>query len=266
VVLWIKKRGGILPPLALMTAAGCRRSLNDWTCAMQSLEALAAQRASCFRVSPKSFETSFDCGTPKEVGHTIERRQTATMRRFLRIFVHLFPWAVILLIAAYVVLGGGWKDIILGRYEHKAMDFFSGVGSATEVKIYRLEGTKEQSTTETFPIKPYGGSKQTVYGSITLTGDELEAFLKLWRSQIPVEGPGAKCHEPPYGFCIYDGFLPVRETSICWGCSNFYLACWPFGSYLRGFDSRSAAAIALLDFCDKRLPYARLGEESTPTR
>jgi hypothetical protein len=187
------------------------------------------------------------------------------MRKLVKDFLGFLPWAILALIAAYLVIGGGWKDIMLGRYQHKTLDFFKGVGGATEVRIYRLAGTDEQSTSETFSINAYP-RPVTVYGSVALTGDDLETFLKLWRMQSTIEGPGAKCHEPPYGFRIYYGPQVLRETSICWGCSNFHLDCWPFGSRLQAFDSRSAVAKELLDFCDKRLPYARSGEKSELTR
>ena len=46
------------------------------------------------------------------------------MRRILRILVLLFPWAVILLIAGYLVFAEGWKDLLVGRYQRKARTFF----------------------------------------------------------------------------------------------------------------------------------------------
>jgi hypothetical protein len=186
------------------------------------------------------------------------------MRRTFRVFFRILPWAILLAIASYLVFAEGWKDLLMGRYQRKARTFFENTDEVTEVRVYRLAGKEDQSSKETFPIRPYH-MEQTVYGSVTLIGSELAEFKDLWRSQQPDEWKQALCHDPPYGFRLYRGSKLVTETSICWHCNNFYFEFWPFGSTWYGFDAESKAGKELLDFCDKRLPYARWEKKPKPT-
>lgn len=116
------------------------------------------------------------------------------------------------------------------------------------------EETAQEDTT--FPIRPYGKT-HPIYGSVDLTGDELEQFLNVWRYQEPNYWRQAMCHFPAFGFRLYEGDSLVAETSICWKCSNYYVTAYPGMSGWYGFVADSENAKALLDFCDARLPYKR---------
>jgi len=65
------------------------------------------------------------------------------------------------------------------------------------------------------------------------------------------------CHDPPYGFRLYNNSKLAREVSIGWHCRNFTLPAWPFPRQIAGFNPDSERAKKLLAFCDQRLPYYR---------
>lgn len=166
----------------------------------------------------------------------------------------------------YLVLAEGWKDMTFGRFHRKAQTMFSDVQDVTEARIYLLMGTEEQrqKAATTFPIRPYDRNAR-VCGEVTLTGDRLESFLEFWRWQLPGYERSALCHEPAYGFRLYRGSSLIAETSICWGCSNYYVEVWPFGAGWYGFDAEAKQAKELLSFCDQLLPYERY-EEKVPEK
>jgi hypothetical protein len=166
----------------------------------------------------------------------------------------IFAWSVLALIALYMAFFGGWADLTVGRYHRRAHEVFN-VAGVTEVRVYLLAGSAGQSTSGTFPIRPYSQSAP-VYGTVTLTGPQLEEFKSRWETQVPSEGMQALCHSPAYGFRLYRGTRLVVETSVCWGCSNYTVDVWPFQSNFYGF-AQTEAAQELLSFCDKLLPYSR---------
>jgi hypothetical protein len=184
------------------------------------------------------------------------------MKSKLQKVLRVLPWFVLLLISIYFFFGEGWKDVTLGRFHRKAQAMFSETENITEARIYLIMGTKEQQTKETFPIRPYR-LEAPVCGSVSLTGEKLEAFLKLWQWQSPSYWRQALCHHPVYGFRLYRGTTLASETSICWKCHNYYVEVFPFVSSWYGFDSDSKVAKELLNYCDGLLPYAR-PEEETP--
>ena len=94
-------------------------------------------------------------------------------------FFQILPWPFLALIAAYLLLAGGWKDVTLGRIQRIGMGTFlpphvpGGVGVAS-AKIYLLAGTEEQATKETF------SENWRVYGEVTLkTGHRGDASIGL---------------------------------------------------------------------------------------
>jgi hypothetical protein len=178
------------------------------------------------------------------------------MRRLLTVVFRVLPWLLLLLVALYFTVGEGWKDAIRGRFHRKAHEMFSDVRGITEARIYLLMGKKEQETQEVFPIRPYG-TNSPVCGSATLTGEKLDAFLRLWSYQSPSEMRQGLCHDPAYGFRLYRGSRLMAETSVCWHCNNYYVEVWPLGSGWYGFEADSKFAIELLNLCDSLLPYDR---------
>lgn len=180
------------------------------------------------------------------------------MRAKLLKAFRIFPWLLLVTAAAYLYLGSGLADLMFGRQLRKARYFFVEPGALTEVKIYCLAGAPETAQQGTFPILPYGKDvTRPVYGSITISGDELEKFMDCWMFQEVSIESGAMCHDPPYGFRLYSGEKMITETSICWHCSNFVIPNGLFGPDFQGFNPDSRVGKKLLAFCDARLPYYR---------
>lgn len=176
----------------------------------------------------------------------------------------ILPWLLLAVIACYFVLLAGWRDATSGRFHRKALELFSDIHEVTSVEIFLLTGEESQRSVATFPIRPYGRD-HPVYGSKTLSGDELDEFLGLWRIQEPSYWRQALCHYPVYGFRLYRGGSLIGETSICWECRNFYVTAYPGWSEWYGFIAHSKGALALLEFCDQQLPYKRPDEAADPT-
>lgn len=68
----------------------------------------------------------------------------------------ILPWTLLALVATYLGLASGWKDVTLGRIQRIAMETFlpwdvPGGVEVTSAKIYLLAGTEQQATKETFP-------------------------------------------------------------------------------------------------------------------
>jgi hypothetical protein len=177
--------------------------------------------------------------------------------KLLKVF-RILPWLLLTVICSLLYFGHGLKDLDSGRGQRIAFDVFGDTEGVDEVRIYRLEGTPEQKTNDVFRVWGFNTGDLDVFGSVSVTFEDYDAFMHCWRGQIPTIGSGGMCHEAPYGFRLYrDGKL-VTETSICWHCENYTVKeLGPFRTRLHGFDPRSDAAKALLAFCDARLPYYR---------
>jgi len=138
----------------------------------------------------------------------------------------------------------------------KAHDLFSEVEGITKVEIYLLYGEQKAKTSITFPA--YEDEQATAtYGSVTLTGDDLDKFLEIWMAQTPCLLMSGFCHDPVYGIRLYRSSRVVAETDMCWECSNFTVKVWPWQGNMYGFDAQGKYGQKLLAFCDSRLPYHR---------
>ncbi len=179
------------------------------------------------------------------------------IRKWLRRLGILLPWVLLLCVAVYFGLLGGWKDATMGRLHRKAAELFNGRKSGvTEVRVSLLMGDESEKREDTFPIRPYGTNAPT-YGSVVLKGDDLGPFLGDWMFQDLNYMRQAMCHDPAYGFQFFEGKKLVAETSICWHCSNFWITIYPGMSAWYGFVPDSEQGKALLAACDALLPYKR---------
>ena len=168
------------------------------------------------------------------------------------------PWVLLALTGSFLYFGHGLKDLVEGRGQKIAREIFRITKGVDEVRIYRLEGSPQQKTDEAFRVRGYHTRDIDVFGSIPVSFQDWDEFMKCWSGITLTEGGGGMCHEAPYGFRLYrDGNL-VSETSICWHCENFTVQVFgPFRARPYGFDPKSEAAQKLLSFCDARLPYYR---------
>jgi hypothetical protein len=183
------------------------------------------------------------------------------MRKWIQRGLKWLPWLIVVVCAVYFGLLDGWRDATAGRFHRKAIELFSHTDGITKVEVYLLMGEDANERKETFPLRPYG-STTPVYGSVTLSGSELDEFLELWGYQAPNYWSQAMCHGAVYGYRLYRGGRLVGETSICWECSNFYVTAYPGMSGWYGFTADSNSAKDLLAFCDARLPYKRYEKKS----
>ena len=149
----------------------------------------------------------------------------------------------------YLYVFDGWSDVTKGRFHVKAHALFEDVEGITEVRIKLLRGDPKKRR-----VKP---GDTIGYGSVTLTGKDLNDFLELWRFQSPAANAGAMCHMPAYRFELFRGSRLIASSNVCWMCSNYSFEAWPGEGSLYGFEARSPTGQALLEFCDSRLPYYR---------
>lgn len=104
---------------------------------------------------------------------------------------------------------------------------YQDMAKAAEVSVYKLadDAGELRRAAASFPIKPYSISLPIEQEGI-LKGEALKNLLAAWMGLSTQSGyRNAMCHEPVYGLRFRDerGQI-VFETSLCWGCSNYYLA------------------------------------------
>ena len=80
-----------------------------------------------------------------------------------------------------------------------------------------------------FPIRPYSAETKILKRRV-LTVDEFQRLKQSLVETVSVaeSSGGALCHMPIHGLRVFDGDEMIFETSICYGCSNFYVA-YPLG-------------------------------------
>ncbi|MCM8533230.1 MAG: hypothetical protein NE330_18825 [Lentisphaeraceae bacterium] len=174
------------------------------------------------------------------------------MKNILKKSLTILPWFIIVVAIALVIYFEAHKDVTFGRIHRVAYELFGYQEDVTKAEIYLLMGDDNQLKEETFPIR---SNSSKTYGKVTLEGQTLKKFIELWEFQPISYHSQMLCHEPPYGFKLYEGSKLVGQTSICWSCSNFYVTIYPGVHAWYGFNARSTAAQELLNFCNERLPY-----------
>ncbi len=172
-------------------------------------------------------------------------------RRIVQKLDRFFPWGLLIGVGLFLVFGGGWADITEGRKHRKAHELFSGI-SPTSVTVFAIGDAEKELLGKTFTVD--GIQVYPVVSSVTLRGDELSMFMDIWRRQAPFDAASALCHSPPFGFRFFNGNRVIVETTVCWACSNFTVARYPFDADYCGFHASSPDAKALLEFCRSRVP------------
>lgn len=87
----------------------------------------------------------------------------------------------------------------------------------------------------------------------SITGDDANEFAKKWRLMTFKWELDAACHEPAYGLRFFNKDTLVFETTLCWKCSNFYVAT-RLGYSFCGFQKRSPEADAVWELLQKHAP------------
>ena len=148
-----------------------------------------------------------------------------------------------------------WDSIVEARVERASRLFFTDNKGIDEVRIQLIMGDNLAEPIGEFLIVPYGKTEK-VYQELILTGQELESFLELWGSQTVAHKKQAMCHYAAYGFTFRSSGRTVKETSMCWFCSNYFFDSFD-GTYWGGFNADLHQGQKLLRFCDERMPYDR---------
>jgi len=124
-----------------------------------------------------------------------------------------------------------------------------------QVDVLLLSGiqkSKEQSGFMETRIADYN-----IAGKKTLVEKQAEEVAQIWRFVPQNSRYSALCHEPLYALRFWKDGKVLCELTICWHCSNFGLTVpgdLPMGDRELGFDSRSPAAIALLNKLKEIVP------------
>ena len=126
----------------------------------------------------------------------------------------------------------------------------------TRVEIYALGGASAKSPRRLksrqggFPIRPYKLC-QEITAHRTLTGAEAEEVAAAWRKLRVAMGYQMMCHFPVVGLRFYGGQKGqlLLETSVCFGCQNFYVKDGWFG-----FDAKHATGQEFAALTRRLLP------------
>ena len=174
------------------------------------------------------------------------------LKWFARILVGLLA-----LVGALVIVVGlkfdGIGDYAHGRIQRIAEQSYDDVD---RVEIFLLQAPEGTPSKGAFQLRAYGRD-YPVYGTATLTGKDASEAAALWTYTLKAAKMQAMCHDPPYGVRMYAGKKLRFETSICWGCSNFWVEGFPGGYGFYGFDAKSKTAQELLGLFDSKLPYPK---------
>ncbi|RYD40172.1 MAG: hypothetical protein EOP85_14710 [Verrucomicrobiaceae bacterium] len=177
------------------------------------------------------------------------------MKRILKRILLGIPVVFTAVSAFHLYYRDGYRDLTIGRTLRQEEELFSRMEGIHKVRISLLAGEGEPDGK--FPIAMWG--KPDTYGSVDLTGADLDRFLELWRPQETELASSFGCHEPGYGFRLYrPGKAPVNCT-VCWKCYNVYMKSYPGKGGTMAFNAETEDAKRLLEFCDKLLPYKREG-------
>jgi hypothetical protein len=121
--------------------------------------------------------------------------------------------------------------------------------SATRCEVYLLDFDiphvkkeapfDDPSDDDHFPIRPYSAETK-ILKKRELKKDEFQKLLpSLVQTVSVIENTfGALCHMPIHGIRVYDDDVLIFETSICYGCGNFFIS-YPSGG--AGWVSLSTA-------------------------
>jgi hypothetical protein len=156
-----------------------------------------------------------------------------------------FIFAVIAVLM--VLTGVGWwqREAIIGAYRvHCRKTVTISLPNYQRVEVFHLSGETDGDVNDGFPLRPYNAYSKII-GRKVLVGKDAEAIATLWRSQSFDRHFQALCHEPAYALRFYQGSSVKFETSICYGCSNFYYTALGESNWW-GFDTSTIAAANLL--------------------
>jgi hypothetical protein len=97
------------------------------------------------------------------------------------------------------------------------------------------------------------GNIEAVNATKTITGQEAQDIVAVWRKQRFTRYTEAACHQPPYALEFYSKGRVVLFATICWMCNNVNFITPDIGQWVY-FDSDSKEAEMLKAVFKKAFP------------
>ena len=151
-------------------------------------------------------------------------------------------------VVLFASAGIGWwqREAILVAYRTRYRTAVTvALPNYQRVEVFHLNGEIDGDVTNGFPVRPYNAYSQIIDRKV-LVGKDAETIAALWRSQSFDPRFEAMCHDPAYALRFYQGSSVTFETSICFGCNNFYYTVLGQSEWW-AFDTSTPAAAALLN-------------------
>lgn len=131
--------------------------------------------------------------------------------------------------------------------------YASKLPDCDRVEVFLLGGVQAKGGRGTFPIRPYG-QFSLIKKKRELKGDEAKKLCAAWRGMTFDLWSQALCHFPIYGLRFYQGDILKFETSVCFGCSNFYFPNGRGESSWHGFREKDVAGKKLVESLKDIIP------------
>lgn len=132
--------------------------------------------------------------------------------------------------------------------------FASKLPECDRIEVFLLSGgVQDDGGDGTFPIRPYKKFSK-IEKKQDLRNEEAKKFCATWRSLTFDMWSQAACHFPIYGLRFYEGDKLQFETSVCFGCSNFYFPRAGGGTSWHGFNKNDEAGKALISSLSEIIP------------
>lgn len=128
------------------------------------------------------------------------------------------------------------------------------------VEVFLLGEMQDEEAKGTFPIRPYKQFAK-VEKMREVKGEPAKKLGAAWRGVTFDFMNQALCHHPVYGVRFHAGDKLQFETSICFGCSNFYYQREGGGSSWHGFQTKDEAGKALRAALEEVIPLPPKKEE-----
>jgi hypothetical protein len=132
--------------------------------------------------------------------------------------------------------------------------YASELPECDRIEVFLLDGgVQNEGGDGTFPIRPYNQFSNIVKKK-EIKGEESKKLCNTWRSLTFDMWSQAMCHFPIYGLRFYQGDKLQFETSVCFGCSNFYFSRDGGGTSWHGFRKNDDAGKTLIASLNEIIP------------
>ncbi|MFM7816707.1 MAG: hypothetical protein ACKPGI_07040 [Verrucomicrobiota bacterium] len=150
-------------------------------------------------------------------------------------------WTVL---AVLLVVGGvaawQWRPIARADLAHCVRRGTIDLPRCDRVEVSSLSGDTGSDAATGFPVRPYAAFSR-ILDRKTLTGQDAEALVAVWRSQEFGHRYQSMCHRPAFGLRFYRGSSLTFETSVWFRCRNFYVPVLGTAAWW-GMDSKAPSA------------------------